>query len=93
MVLEVADKWRELGVQLLLPSHQRILKVLAKDHPHDAATCCKRVLEKWLDTTTDATWNELIRALRSPSIQLDYLAGQLEEQMMTTQTKSKSVIM
>ena len=91
MVLEVADKWRDLGVQLLLPSHQRILKVLAKDHPHDAATCCKRVLEKWLDTTTDATWNQLIRALKSPSIQLDYLAHKLEQIMI--KEKSKNMIM
>ena len=79
VLLEVADKWRDLGVQLLAPDHQGVLKVIAADHPRDVVSCCKCVLEKWLDTTADATWSQLIRALRSPSIQLDYLAGQLEQ--------------
>ena len=74
VLLEVADKWRDLGVQLLAPEHQVALRVIAADHPHDVVSCCKCVLEKWLDTTTDATWNQLIKALRSPSIQLDHLA-------------------
>ena len=83
VLLEVADKWRDLGVQLLAPEHQVVLRVIAADHPHDVVSCCKCVLEKWLDTTTDATWNQLIKALRSPSIQLDYLAGQLEQMLIT----------
>ena len=33
-----------------------------------------------------ATWNQLIKALRSPNIQLDYLASQLE-QMLNTECK------
>ena len=45
------------------------------------------VFKKWLDTTSDATWNKLIRALKSPGVQLDYFAGQLE-QMMTTECKT-----
>ena len=89
VLLEVADKWRDLGVQLLAPDHQGVLKVIAADHPRDVVSCCKCVLEKWLDTTTDATWDQLITALRSPSIQLDYLASQLEQMLIT---KCKSII-
>ena len=83
MVNNVAAKWRDLGVQLLRPDQETMLDIIAANHPHDVVSCCKRVLEKWLDTTTDATWNELIRALRSPSVQLDYLARQLEQKMHT----------
>ena len=83
MLLGVADKWRDLGVQLLAPDHQGVLKIIAADHPHDVVSCCKCVLEKWLDTTTDATWDQLITALRSPSIQLHYLASQLEKTWIT----------
>ena len=82
----VAEKWQDLGVQLLRFDQQNMLDIIKADHPHDVVSCCKCVLKKWLDTTTDATWNQLIRALRSPSVQLDYLANQLE-QMMTTQCK------
>ena len=76
MVNSVAGKWKDLGVQLLPPE---MVDIIAADHPHDVVSCCKCVLKKWLDTTTDATWNQLIKALRSPSVQLDCLAGQLEQ--------------
>ena len=82
VVVSAADKWKGLGVQLLPQSDlEQLLQVIETDHPRDAINCCKRVLEKWLDTS-DATWSQLIRALRSPSIQLDYLAGQLEQMMI-----------
>ena len=92
MVNRVADKWRDLGVQLLPRlGQERMLDIIAADHPHDVVSYCKRVLEKWLDTATDATWNELIRALRSPSIQLHYFAGQLE-QMLIPECKTYSYV-
>ena len=87
VVIKVADKWRDLGVQLLGPDHQGMLNVIAADHPHDVTNRCKGVLEKWLDTNMNATWNELIEALRSPGIQLNYLAGQIE-QMINTKCKT-----
>ena len=83
MVYNAAIKWRDLGVQLLRPDQEKMLDIIAADHPHDVVSCCKSVLKKWLDTTSDATWNEFIRALRSPGVQLDYLAGQLEQMMIT----------
>ena len=82
VVNNVADKWRDLGVQLLRPDQEKMLDIIAADHPHDVVSCCKCVLKKWLDTS-DATWNELIRALRSPTVQLDYFSGQLEKMMIT----------
>ena len=81
VVQKVAHKWRDLGVQLLRPDQQEALSIIELDHPHNAVECCKCVLNKWLDTTTDATWNQLISALRSPTVQLDYLANQIEKTM------------
>ena len=80
VVNNVAGKWRDLGVQLLPPE---MVDIIAVDHPHDVVSCCKSVLKKWRETTTDATWNQLIRALRSPSVQLNHLAGQLEQMLIT----------
>ena len=76
----VAGKWKDLGVQLLPPE---MVDIIAADYAHDVVSCCKCVLKKWLDTTTDATWNQLIKALRSPSVQMDYFAGQLEQVYIT----------
>ena len=78
------DKWKDLGVQLL---PRPMVDYIAEIHPQNFVACCKCVLEKWLDTTTDATWNQLIKALRSPSVQLDDLAGELE-QMLSTERKN-----
>ena len=81
----MADKWKDVGVQLLRSDQEKMLDIIVADHPHDVVSCCKCVFKKWLETTTDATWNQLIKALRSPSIRLDYLAGQLEQ--MNTECK------
>ena len=72
-----SGKWRDLGMQLLQPSD---VGIIAQNHPGDVVGCCQRVLEEWLEKATDATWNQLIKALRS--IELNHLAGQLE-QMLT----------
>ena len=85
VVNSVAGKWKDLGVQLLPPD---MIDIIAADHPHDVVSCCKSVLKKWLETTTtDATWNQLIGALRSPSVQLHHFASHLE-QMLCTERKN-----
>ena len=75
-----SGKWQELGVQLLPSENVGIIK---QNHPQNVVSCCERVLEEWRETTTHATWNQLIRALRSPSVQLNHLAGQLEQMLIT----------
>ena len=75
----VASKWWELGVQLLNPStSHNILEIIKENHPQDVMGCCSNMLQRWLDTIPDASWNELLKALRSPSLQLNYLADQVE---------------
>ena len=55
----VADKWKDIGVHLLHPTliSNRVLEVIAADHPHSVEGCCKSMFEKWLDTQKDASWN------------------------------------
>ena len=89
VVNETAHKWRDLGVKLLRPDQENLLNIIEADYPHDVVRCCKCVLEKWLNTTTDATWNELIRALMSPSVQL-VTSAKLLEQMLITECKTYS---
>ena len=86
VVRQAAHKWRNLGEQLLNDKQKIMLKVIEADHPHDVVSCCKHALETWLKSTQDASWNQLISALRSPTVQLDSLADQLE-QMMSTECK------
>ena len=82
VVPKVAHRWRDLGVQLLRPDQQEILGIIRLNYPQDAEECCKCVLKKWLDTTAEATWNQLITALKSPSVGLEYLATQIGDMMI-----------
>ena len=86
VVMNVANNWRSLGVQLLRPDQENLLDIIAANHPSDVVACCKDVFKKWLNTTEDATWNRLIEALRRPAIQLNHFASQLE-QMLSTKCK------
>ena len=72
-----SGKWNDLGLQLLQSSD---VGIIAQNHRGDVVGCSRSVLEKWLETTTDPTWNQLIKALKN--IQLIHLAGRLE-QMLT----------
>ena len=82
VVPSVADKWRDLGVKLLHPTliEQRVLEVIAADHPHSVENCCKSMFEKWLNTQEDASWQQLLEALQT--MQLNYLAEQIENKLM-----------
>ena len=82
VVEEAAHKWKDLAVQLLPYNTLSVLDIIEVDYCRDTVSCCKFVLKKWLQTAEDATWNELIRALRSPRVQLNYLAGELEQIML-----------
>ena len=83
VVPSVADKWRDLGVKLLHPTliEQRVLEVIAADHPHSVENCCKSMFEKWLNTKDDASWQQLLEALHT--MQLNYLADQIQNKLMT----------
>ena len=40
--------------------------------------CCQEMFKKWLETE-NASWDQLLEALRSPSVQLVYVAKEIEE--------------
>ena len=80
IVKGVADKWKDLGVQLLNPSENE-LNIIEKDHPRDNMECCKCMLQKWLRAKPDANWNQLIDSLRSPCVQMNHLADQIKQKL------------
>ena len=75
VVSQVAHKWKDLGVQLLRCNQQNELNIEEADHPGNSRECCKRVFEIWLNTTADATWDQLIAALKS--VGLNHFASEL----------------
>ena len=79
MVPSVADKWRDIGVHLLHPTiiDDRVLDVIAADHPHSVEECCKSMFEKWLETKEDANWKQLLEAIKITK--LNCIADKLEK--------------
>ena len=68
-------------MQLLRPDQSNVLNEIEADY-HNVNTCCKRVFQRWLETSVDTTWNQLIEALKRPSVQLYYFASQLEKNLI-----------
>ena len=64
IVPQYAARWRDLGIQLNIPIHT--LDIIAADNVHHrehARSCCRCMLNKWIETNTEATWNELHEAI------------------------------
>ena len=81
VVPSVAIKWKALGEVLL---HRDIvetgyLEIIEKDNPKDVVECCKQMFIKWLETDKDASWERLLTALQSSSVQLIFLAEQIKK--------------
>ena len=68
-------------MQLLNPANESVLDIIEEDHPKNIIACCQSMLRKWLETKTDATWNQLLHALRSSCIQLNHLADEIEHKL------------
>ena len=47
-------------------------------------TCCREMFAEWLRTEVDASWDQLLEALRSSNVQLIHLADQIESEISDT---------
>ena len=72
-------KWHDLGLELL---EQKELNQIQIDNPNDGYKCCKEMFQLWLRKSPNATWNQLIKALEEPSIELNKLAATIKELLL-----------
>jgi len=56
-----AADWEDIGLELGLQLDR--LKIIKKNNPQQAVDCFKEVMDKWLDSTPNATWKTLEVAL------------------------------
>ena len=80
MIPSVAAKWFELGVVLLELRYQNELDIIEADTRNDAATSCRKMFSKWLNTDELASWDKLIKALRI--VQLNNVANDIEQLLL-----------
>ena len=60
----VAISWYSLGLELLNSEHEKSLEIIEENNKQDIQYCCRKMFSKWLDTCDNATWDQLIDALR-----------------------------
>ena len=80
----VGHKWYVLGVQLLGDEDVKVLSTIESNYRGDNVTCCTKMFEEWLYTVASANLEQLIIALKSPSVELHDLASELTFKLSST---------
>ena len=78
----VADKWYDIGLELLEQKDERAVNIIKKNNAGNVTECCTEMLELWLNRQPNATWNQLIKALKAPGIELNSAASKIEEMLL-----------
>ena len=80
VVPHVTPYWYDLGVKLLKEEQESQLDVIEANYADDKK-CCKKMFWYWISTNTDASWQKLIEALRSPAVELPVVAADIEKML------------
>ena len=78
----IANKWYNVGKELLKQEGEYTLKIIKANNAGNVSECCAEMLQLWLHRQPDATWNQLVCALRSPCVQLNDVAMEIEAQQL-----------
>ena len=76
----VAIKWHDLGLELMDACvEDEQLSAEIKKNYHNCNECCREMFKLWIDIhAASASWNQLIQALREPSLELTEVAVKIE---------------
>ena len=77
IISDIGPKWYELGIALLDDDQLTHLKNIRSNNS-EVTRCCIEMLMYWLETHSNATWNDLVEALKSPCIELNNVATMVE---------------
>ena len=78
VIRRVAPNWESLGLYLI-PHHE--VSIIEVDHKSKGVVvCCRKALSKWLERDPQASWGQLVEALKK--IDHDYLASKLEHWLL-----------
>ena len=80
VVPHVTPYWYDLGVKLLKVEQESQLDVIESTYADDKK-CCKKMFWYWISTNTDASWQKLVEALRSPAVELPVVAADIEKML------------
>ena len=73
-----AKNWYDVGLELLDPEDENQLDMIETSKSGNPNDCCVDMLHLWLQKQPNATWNQLIEALKSPGIELCDVAAKID---------------
>lgn len=84
MIPQVAPRWYELGIKLLHDDQISHLDVIKANHYNDQLKSCAEMFWYWLNVQPNASWQQLIEALKSRAIELHTVAADIEKMFTGT---------
>ena len=83
VVPQASSRWYNLGLELFDTQDVATLNSMRTESNKTPTDHCTEVLNHWLVTKKNATWNKLIKSLKSRSVNLPILAGDVEKMLDT----------
>ena len=80
LIPKIADDWYGIGIQLFNNSQLPKLEEIRTTYSNDHRGGCVEMLRYWLQITPEATWDDLIHALRKPGLELFSIADYVEKE-------------
>ena len=83
VIKSIASKWYDVGLELMEVEDENELDTI-QDEPSlkDNVERSKRMFKHWLKRKPDATWNDLLEALKSCAIGLNTVALEIERLLL-----------
>ena len=78
VAVHLSYEWQQLGIQLDLD--QQLLKRIELNNIRDIEGCCREMFNQWLRRELNPSWDKIIKALKTQSVDQPKLARDLEEQ-------------
>ena len=70
-----------LSIELLEPEDIHALDEIQKNYPRDVGMCCTKMLQLWLERQPDASWEQLLQALKE--VEMNDLASSIEQELLS----------
>ena len=79
VVPHASPKWYNLGLQLFNPRDEGLLHKMKIEVNKPLDEQCREVFRHWLETKKNTSWKELINSLKSRSVNLPNVAGDIQK--------------
>ena len=70
-----------MGIELLEAEDLHALDEIQKNYPRDVGMCCTKMLQLWLERQPDASWEQLLQALKE--VKMNDLASSIEQELLS----------